>query len=255
MDKMQKLSSNITDKKQAKTNISMLNFPEEKDVIVLDGTSLIDTTLEELLADHYLKGACLTSMVKEIDVAKKIPGPKDFPIYGVTDLEKENRLHSTERHEQIQRLVLLSNSDIRLCGNLNVHKSTLNRVKNLTIRTDLADIGLVVMKHYLLQILVDLDDDKLTKQSINHYDFFREFVPYVAKHQFKKALNKYDPRSNEDQFDHMVHRIMQPTQTVLKKDFIKVHVHIVPQDQSKMKKKHPLFFCRLVDDDTYAYAK
>ena len=132
-----------------------------------------------------------------------------------------------------------------------MHKSSLQRVKNLTIRTDLADLGLVVMKHYLLNILIDLEDGKLTKQSLNHGNFFREFVPYLAKHQFKKVLNKYDPRANENEFDHMISRIMQPTQTVLKKDFIKVHVHIVPKDL----RKQPLFFCRLVDDDTYAYAK
>jgi len=88
-------------KKQGQTNVSLLNFPEEKDIIVLDGTTLIDTTLEDFLADHYLKGACLTSMVKEIDVSKKLPGPKDFPIYGVAELEKETRLHSEETPKQI----------------------------------------------------------------------------------------------------------------------------------------------------------
>lgn len=66
----------------------LLKFTD-KDIIVLDGTSLLDTPLSDVLAEHYLRGASITSLVEECDTNLKVSGaPKEFDIYGIADLEK-----------------------------------------------------------------------------------------------------------------------------------------------------------------------
>jgi len=68
--------------------VHLLKFTD-KDLIVLDGTSLLDTPLSDVLAEHYLRGASITSLVEECDTSLKVSGaPKEFDIYGIADLEK-----------------------------------------------------------------------------------------------------------------------------------------------------------------------
>jgi hypothetical protein len=67
--------------------VHQLKF-EGKDIIVLNGCSLLDTPLADVLAEHYLRGASITSLVEENDLNIKTPGPKEFDIYGIADLEK-----------------------------------------------------------------------------------------------------------------------------------------------------------------------
>lgn len=46
---------------------------------------------------------------------------------------------------------------------------------------------------------------------------------------------------------------MNPMQTVIKKDFVHVNVHIVPKQRSGDQK--PFFFTKLSNDATYEYAQ
>jgi hypothetical protein len=65
----------------------------------LNGSSLIDTPLSDVLAEHYLRGASVTSLVEECDLNVKVAGaPKEFDIYGIADCEKQTFRHSEEVH-------------------------------------------------------------------------------------------------------------------------------------------------------------
>jgi len=46
------------------------------------------------------------------------------------------------------------------------------------------------MKRWMVQFLIDLEDNEDKPQKIG--SLFEEFMPYIAKHQFKNQLRKYD---------------------------------------------------------------
>lgn len=46
---------------------------------------------------------------------------------------------------------------------------------------------------------------------------------------------------------------MNPMQTVIKKDFVHVNVHIIPKKRTK--EQEPYFFTKLVNEATYESAK
>ena len=112
---------------------------------------------------------------------KNISEPMTHQIYGLADLEKKTYLRSEVTSNQIKRLISLSQSDlIRFGADINVRKSILQRVKNLQIRTDLTDVGCVVMKFWLLKFMLDLEEKNTSAGSMSM--LFEEFIPYVAKH-------------------------------------------------------------------------
>jgi hypothetical protein len=102
------------------------------------------------------------------------------------------------------------------------------------------------MKFWLLKFLLDLEEKN---SSVEISTFFEEFIPYVAKHQFKAALRAYDPRSKQSDYDMKLARIMNPTQTQVIKDYIHVNVHIIPK-----KPQFNCYFSKLTDDDEYKIA-
>lgn len=89
------------------------------------------------------------------------------------------------------------------------------------------------MKFWLLKFLLDLEEKDTSVAEMSR--FFEEFVPYVAKHQFKSSVRAHDPQSKKSDYDMKLARIMNPNQTEVRKDFIHVNVHIVP--------KNPQYIC------------
>ena len=61
--------------------------------------------------------------------------------------------------------------------------------------------------------------------------FGDEFLPFVAKNQFKTQLRKHAPVPKKDSIQEKIASIMDPNQMTLTKDHVKVLIHIVPLSQ------------------------
>lgn len=73
-----------------------LNFNKDE-VIVMNGTFIPDFPLSEILTEHYLTGATLTSAVKEVDLTQKpkvVQKSEEYDIYLYGDIPKNTLLPS-----------------------------------------------------------------------------------------------------------------------------------------------------------------
>jgi len=86
------------------------------------------------------------------------------------------------------------------------------------------------------------------EQNQEFASFGEEFVPFIAKNQFKKALRKHASRPKKDSLADKIQQIMHPTQTKITKDFVKVHIHIIPKTEQSF-----FFLPKMEDAKFYVY--
>ena len=60
--------------------------------------------------------------------------------------------------------------------------------------------------------------------------FSEEFVPFLAKNQFKSQIRKHAPRPKANSIGEKIALIMAPSQHMIKKDFVRVNMHILPKN-------------------------
>jgi len=68
----------------------------------------------------------------------------------------------------------------------------------MILRTDVADSGLYIMKHWVASMISALESDSnILNESIEN-----ELIPFLAKNQYKSKLRKYVHKSKwEKRFD------------------------------------------------------
>ena len=97
---------------------------------------------------------------------------------------------------------------------------------------------LYIVKNWLIKAIPDLER-QLSEESGTEYEFASfgdEFVPFVAKNQFKSHPRKYAPLPKSELLvsgiEEKIAMIMNPTQQVISKDSVRVQMQILPK-QSK----------------------
>lgn len=86
-----------------------LNF-NKNELIIMEGTANLDFSLSQIMHEHYMTRASLTTVVKEINLSLKSPveiEDESHEIFGVTDMPKD-KLHSSEA--RLKRLILKTDS-------------------------------------------------------------------------------------------------------------------------------------------------
>jgi len=89
--------------------LNMLSTKLTSDFIVMEGNSLIDVPLDEVLDTHTLTGAAVTSLAKEYDMSKLAKGPKlidveSSDIFGISGCS-DSQLRKGSTH-QFNRMVM-----------------------------------------------------------------------------------------------------------------------------------------------------
>jgi hypothetical protein len=70
------------------TGVEQLNFHHDE-LLIMEGTTYVDFPLHEIMNEHYLTRASLTSIAKEVNLSVKSPIPEpsdDHEILGYCEL-------------------------------------------------------------------------------------------------------------------------------------------------------------------------
>ena len=112
---------------------------------------------------------------------------------------------------------------------MNLKRKLLRKCPTICVRTDLQTMGLFVMKHWLLKFILDFEAEN---KGVEFTHFGTEFVNFLIKNQFKKAISKFAPESKDMAVgdNSSIAAIMNPMQTLFKKDFVKIQMHILPRE-------------------------
>ena len=92
----------------------MLQSRLQSDFIVIEGNSVLDVPLDEILDTHMLSGASLTSLIKEFDMVKGGEGAKlaevgSEDVFGLSSYTPEERRLGDQELFQSNRIVLKTN--------------------------------------------------------------------------------------------------------------------------------------------------
>lgn len=109
------------------------------------------------------------------------------------------------------------------------------------MRTDMQNLGFYIIKSWVFKFLLAYEEN--SEREISSVG--NELVPFMAKNQFKSQLAKYAPIPNKGSIEEKIAAVMNPTQTQLVKDFVKVQIHILP----KSSPDH--FYFNKIDDIAY----
>lgn len=63
-------------------------------------------------------------------------------------------------------------------------------------------------------------------------NFADDFVPFIAKNQFKTQIRKHAPLPKKDTVQEKIALIMNPMEMILTKDHVKVLIQIIPKSQT-----------------------
>ena len=110
----------------------MLQQKLVSDFIVMEGNSLLDVPLDEVLDTHLLSGSSLTTLIKEFDMVKGGEGAKlaevgSEDIFGVSTSSNELMRISNCESCQWNRVVMKTNKQDAKNGVLNVKNSLLKK--------------------------------------------------------------------------------------------------------------------------------
>ena len=86
-------------------------------------------------------------------------------------------------------------------------------------------MGLYVVNDWLLKAMQAIEQEV----KFEFASFGEEFVPFMAKNQFKSQICKHAPRPKAHSIEAKIAQIMNPSQFQIKKDFVKVHLHMLPK--------------------------
>jgi hypothetical protein len=95
----------------------------------------------------------------------------------------------------------------------------------LKIRTDIQTVGLYIVNDWLLRAMPQIEQEA----RFEFASFGDEFVPFIAKNQFKSQIRKHAPRPKVNSMHEKISQLMNPSQHLLKKDFVRVHMHLLPK--------------------------
>jgi len=104
----------------------------QSDFIVIEGNSVLDVPLDEILDTHMLSGASLTALIKEFDMVKGGEGAKlaevgSEDVFGLSSYTPEERRLGDQELYQSNRIVLKTNKQDAKNGILNVKHSLLKK--------------------------------------------------------------------------------------------------------------------------------
>ena len=213
-------------KKLSKLSMDELGFDKEE-ILVMEGSALLDFPLQQILSEHYLTRSTLTSVVRELDLTQKprfIVKDDGHEIFGYCDLPRESMSPCEAQSSNLKRLILKTDSHMADDLQVKLKRTLLRKISNLKVRTDLQTMGIYLMKHWVLRFMQAYEQD--SEDRIEFSSLGTEFVSFVAKNQFKKGIVKHAPLGCTDE---SVHTIMNPQQALVKKDFVRCQVHILPK--------------------------
>lgn len=98
----------------------------------------------------------------------------------------------------------------------------------MRVRTDLQSMGLYIVNEWLLRAMPQIEQDA----KFEFASFGEEFVPFIAKNQFKSQICKHAPRPKANSIGEKIAHIMDPSLYTIRKDFVKVHLHVLPKTPS-----------------------
>ena len=130
-----------------RTNIDLVVFQEEEepvvvlqmlhsrllsDFIVMEGNSLLDVPLDEILDTHMLSDGSLTALIKEFDMVKGGGGAKlaevgSEDLFGLSSYTPEQLRHGDHDLFQNHRIVMKTNKQDAKNGVVNVKNSLLKK--------------------------------------------------------------------------------------------------------------------------------
>ena len=85
---------------------------------------------------------------------------------------------------------------------------------------------LYIVKDWLIRLIPALEQE-ISDQTEEEYEFASfgdDFIPFIAKNQFKSQIRKYAPMPKKDPIQEKIAMIMNPSQTVLSKDYVRVQI-------------------------------
>lgn len=118
-----------------KSGIEDLQFSQEE-IMIMEGTTFVDFPLLQIMNEHYLTRASLTSIVKEINLAVKPPvqnNEDDHEIIGYCELPADRIVNT----DSLKRLVMKTDSAIVRDIRVKLKRSLTRKCQNITIRSDL----------------------------------------------------------------------------------------------------------------------
>ena len=114
----------------------------------------------------------------------------------------------------------------------------------MRVRTDLQSEGLFFVKTWLLKLIPQFEayltkapeggDDASEDSYVDKYEFASfadDFVPFIAKNQFKQQIRKHAPLPKKDSIQERIALIMNPMEMFMTKDHVKVLIQIVPKTE------------------------
>jgi NDP-sugar pyrophosphorylase family protein len=112
--------------------LQMLQGRLNSDFIVIEGNSLCDVPLDEILDTHMLSDASVTTLIKEFDMVKGGEGAKlaevgSEDVFGITSYTPEQIRLGVHDQFQNHRVVLKTNKQDAKHGTVNVKNSLLKK--------------------------------------------------------------------------------------------------------------------------------
>lgn len=146
----------IIKKQKSKLPLDSLGFDREE-LVIVEGSALLNVPLTDILSQHYITRSTFTTVARELDLTVKpkvVVKSEGHEIWGCCDLPKMTQSAMEEPDVNLRRLIL--KTDSYTCEDLSVKmkRTLLRRCHNIRIRTDLASLGLYVVKSWLLKFMV-----------------------------------------------------------------------------------------------------
>ena len=175
-----------------------------------------------------------------------------YGIYGYCDFDMEGHggmgpaVQNTQG-STLKRLILKTDNDQANDLSVKLRRSVLKRCQNLRIRTDIQAEGLYFVKSWLLKLIPQFEAhlskskeedsvDGIGSREADRFEFTSfsdDFLPFIAKNQFKKQVRKFAPMPKKDSAQEKIAQIMNPMEMTLTKDHVKVLLHIVPKTRAE----------------------
>jgi len=228
-----------------KTQRDIVNFNKDQ-TLILEGSYLPDVPLSSYLAQHQLSQATITQIAREIDPKKKpavTVKNESYDIYGYCDFDQQTSLSGAKNLKSstpsLKRLILKTDNDKANDLTVKIRRNLLKRCQKMCIRTDIQAEGLYFVKSWLLQLIPQFEQELSKPKGANGDDaagepyefasFGDDFVPFIAKNQFKSRLRKMAPLPKKDSVENKIALIMNPMQMAITKDYVRVLLHIIPK--------------------------
>lgn len=170
-----------------------------------------------------------------------------YGIYGYSDYAtpmtkqmNSGRSNLAASSSNIKRLIMKTDNDKTNDLTVNLRRNLLKKCQNIRIRTDIQAEGLCFVKTWLLELIPQFEAELSamgeTESMGEPFEFASltdDFLPFIAKNQFKKQVRKHAPMPKRDSVEEKIALIMDPMKMVLTKDHIKVLIQILPKTQQE----------------------